>query len=210
MSPAATAAKAPRTRLEPEVRREQILEVARRLFSERTYSEVSTVEIAREAGIARGLLHHHFGSKRDLYLELMRELTRTPPPAPADPDATKARSREEALAEGVELWMRTMEENRGTFLAAAGAEGFGRDREREKILERGRERTAKQVLLLAGLSEEEAGDPQLRAVVRAYSGLAEAATHEWLKRKRLSREQTRILLTDTLLSMLDDVLPKLR
>jgi hypothetical protein len=106
--------------------------------------------------------------------------------------------------------MRTMEENRGTALAALGAEGFGRDPELERILERAREATAFQVVRLAGIDEARAKDPVVRAAVRAYAGLAEAATWEWLGRGRLTREQARILLTDTLLTILDDVLPKLR
>ncbi len=201
---------ATRTRLEPDVRREQILEVAQQMFSERNYAAVSMSQIAAEAGVARGLLHHHFGSKRDLYLEVVKRLVRTPPPRPPNPDAVEGRTREEVLAEGVELWLETMEQNRGTALAALGAEGFGRDPELERILERAREATAKQVLRLAGLDERESKDPELRAVVRAYAGLAESATREWLGRRRLTREQTRTLLTDTLLTMLDDVLPKLR
>src|ERR1700732_1109937 len=65
-------------RLEHDERRGQILACARRLFSERPYAAVSTTEIAREAGVARGLLNHYFGTKRDLYLEVVRSLVRMP------------------------------------------------------------------------------------------------------------------------------------
>src|SRR5437588_12218189 len=80
--PAAVAA--PRwQRLDHDERRAQILACARRLFSERNYDAVSTTDIAREAGVARGLLHHYFGTKRDLYLEVVRDLVRMPSnPAP--------------------------------------------------------------------------------------------------------------------------------
>jgi AcrR family transcriptional regulator len=193
-----------RTRLEPDVRRAQILEVARRLFSEQTYSEVSTVDIATEAGVARGLLHHHFGTKRELYLEVVREMTGNAPPiVPVD----AGRSREEVLAEGVELWLENVEMNRGTWLAVVAASGFGRDPEVEAIIERARETTTDQVMLLAGLDPR---DERARAVILAYSGLAEAAATQWLMGEHLTREQVRILLTDTLLAMIEDVLPKLR
>ncbi|MGA2927292.1 MAG: helix-turn-helix domain-containing protein, partial [Solirubrobacteraceae bacterium] len=56
-------------RLEHDQRRSQILACARELFSQRTFTAVSMSEIARDAGVARGLLHHYFGSKRELYLE---------------------------------------------------------------------------------------------------------------------------------------------
>ncbi len=65
-------------RLEHDERRAQILACARRLFSERSYAAVSTSEIASEAGVARGLLHHYFGTKRELYLEVVRTLVRMP------------------------------------------------------------------------------------------------------------------------------------
>jgi AcrR family transcriptional regulator len=196
--------RAPRTRLEPDVRREQILKVARRLFSERTYSGVSTVDIAKEAGVARGLINHHFGTKRELYLEVVRELTRVPPPIVP---VTEGRSREEVVAEGVELWLRTVETNRGTWLAAVGAEGFGRDPEVEEIVRKTRKATTDQVMRLAGLPR---GDRRARAVIRAYAGLAEAATTEWLSGGPLDRDDVRVLLTDTLLAMIEDVLPKLQ
>jgi AcrR family transcriptional regulator len=196
--------KAPRTRLEPDVRREQILEVARRLFSERTYSGVPTVDIAREAGVARGLINHHFGTKRELYLEVVRELVSVPPPIVP---VTEGRARDEVVAEGVELWLKMVEDNRGTWLAAVGAEGFGRDPEIEEIVERTRKVSTDQVMRLAGLPR---GDKRARAVIRAYAGLAEAATTEWLSGGPLDRNEVRVLLTDTLLAMIEDVLPKLQ
>src|SRR5947209_20620808 len=84
-----SASPAPRwQRLDHDERRRQILLVARRLFSERNYDAVSTSEIAREAGVARGLLHHYFGTKRELYLEVVRNLMRMPSnPVPAEPSA---------------------------------------------------------------------------------------------------------------------------
>src|SRR5581483_7319796 len=76
---AAVPADSPRwRRLEPDARREQILDCAVRLFGERPYAAVSTSEIAREAGVARGLLNHYFGTKRDLYLEVVRAMVALP------------------------------------------------------------------------------------------------------------------------------------
>jgi AcrR family transcriptional regulator len=53
-----------RRRLEPDARREQILSVAIRLFGSKPYAEVSTTDVARDAGVARGLVNHYFGTKR--------------------------------------------------------------------------------------------------------------------------------------------------
>ena len=84
---------APRwTRLEHDERRGQILAAAATLFAERHYASVSTKDIADAAGVARGLLHHYFGSKRDLYLEVAREMLRVPElPKLVDASASNAR-----------------------------------------------------------------------------------------------------------------------
>jgi len=44
-------------------RREAILRAAADLFAEKGYQAVSTEEIARAAGVSKGLVHYHFSSK---------------------------------------------------------------------------------------------------------------------------------------------------
>ena len=72
----ATSAPRPRSgvRLPPAQRRSQILEHARRLFAQRPYQEVSSADIAREAGVTRALVHHYFGGVRDVYLVVVGEM----------------------------------------------------------------------------------------------------------------------------------------
>ena len=69
-----TAKTAESKRMDGYERREQIITCAMRLF-EKGYSEVSIGDIADAAGIARPLIHHYFGTKRDLYLEVVRRLS---------------------------------------------------------------------------------------------------------------------------------------
>ena len=131
-------------RLDHDERRRQILECARRLFSERPYASVSTTELAREAGVARGLLHHYFGSKRDLYLEVVRTLVRVPTnPVPLE---APGRGIEVVIDESVERWLTMLERNSGTWLAAIGGRGVGRDPELEEILEDAREQAADRLI----------------------------------------------------------------
>jgi AcrR family transcriptional regulator len=192
-------------RLDHDERRQQILACARRLFSERNYSSVSTSEIAREAGVARGLLHHYFGTKRDLYLEVVRTVMRMPSnPVPLQ---SPGRGIELVITESVDRWLEMLERNRGTWLAAIGARGLGRDPEVEAILEDAREQAADRLIEALQTYEASQAPPQLRAAVRAYSGFAEAASVEWLERGRLTREQARILLVEGFLSIVRDVLP---
>ena len=50
-----------------------ILTTASRLFAAKGYSNATTSEIAREAGVAEGTLYHHFGSKDGIFLTLFDE-----------------------------------------------------------------------------------------------------------------------------------------
>jgi AcrR family transcriptional regulator len=199
----AVTATRPRTRLGPAQRRAQILDCARRLFRERTYASVSIEEIAGEAGVARGLVNHYFGTKRDLYLEVVRDLVRLPPPPL--PSREDGRPLEEVAAESVDLWLRSVWKNRRTWLAAVGAQGFGRDPELEAITDEAREVTVDRMVSVLDLPD----GPQVRAVLRAYGGLAEAATREWLERGTLDREQLRVLLSDALVALTRNTLPRL-
>lgn len=51
--------------------REKVLTAARELFITSKYEEVKAADIARAAGVAHGLVFHHFGSKQGLYLEVV-------------------------------------------------------------------------------------------------------------------------------------------
>ena len=195
-------------RLEHDERRGQILACARRLFSERPYAAVSTSDIAREAGVARGLLHHYFGTKRELYLAVVRGLVRMPSnPVPLQ---SPGRGLEVVIEESVERWLEMLERNRGTWLAAIGARGLGRDPEVEAILDDARERAADRLIEALQTYEAAQAPPALRAVIRSYSGFAEAASIEWLERARLTREQVRVLLVQGFLTIVRDVVPAVK
>jgi AcrR family transcriptional regulator len=203
-----TAAEPPRwRRLEPDARREQILDCAVRLFGERPYAAVSTTEIAREAGVARGLLNHYFGTKRDLYLEVVRRLVIIPGLEDAAQAVTgPLRIRVERSVE----WYLDMVSRHGrTFVAITGAEGVGADPEIEGILAEADNLAARAVLAAVGISRDEQGAEQL-AAVRAYGALAKAAVREWIRDETLARGQVQLLLSQALITIVHDVLPELR
>lgn len=52
--------------------RELLLEVAKRLFSEKGYEAVSTRELAEAAGVNLGAIQYHFGSKAKLFVETVQ------------------------------------------------------------------------------------------------------------------------------------------
>lgn len=195
------------TRLEREQRRAQILAHARELFSERPYAAVSTEEIAAAAGVARGLVNHYFGTKRELYLEVVSDLAT--PDLPVLPDQTDSEGLEPTLEAVIDLWLDEAETNRETWLAAIGAGGFGRDPEVELIMDRARESVAQWIMRAIGVGESTPGHSDLHGVVRAFTGLAEAASVEWLVHGRLARPQVRALLVSAMLGVLHDLVPQL-
>ena len=54
-------------------RREQILETALGLFAERGFDATSTRQIAKEAGIAEGLIFHYFPTKASLLTAILED-----------------------------------------------------------------------------------------------------------------------------------------
>ena len=54
-------------------RYDAILQVAEKLFAERGYQNVSTEEIAKTAGVSKGLVHYHFSSKEELLEKILEK-----------------------------------------------------------------------------------------------------------------------------------------
>lgn len=194
-----------RTRLDYDERRTLILAAARDQFTNRPYSQVSMADLAEAAGVARGLLHHYFGSKRDLYLAVVRDMVKLPTlplPEALDPDADLLSVWEMS----VDAWMRMVEANQDLWFTAIGAGGIGRDPELAEILDQSRELTAERCLEALGVRPEDTTDT-VRAMVRAYGAMAEETTREWLQRGRLTRSQARELLRQALPLMIEQALP---
>jgi AcrR family transcriptional regulator len=190
-----------RVRMDPDARRDQILRVAARLFSKRPYSDVSISDIAGEAGIARGLLHHYFGSKRELYLEVVRIAAR----APLGSEPPEALGTAQAWTTLVDSFLGAVEHNPTQWLNSANG-GGERDDDIAAILDEVREILADQTLVAIGL-EDRSDDPAVRALVRAWGGFVQELTVEWVGRGRIDREQVRRAMLATLPLLVQHVLP---
>jgi AcrR family transcriptional regulator len=57
-----------------QVRKEQLLECAARLFSERGYADTRVIDIVHEAGVAKGLFYWYFENKEQLFRELADDI----------------------------------------------------------------------------------------------------------------------------------------
>lgn len=62
-----------RTKEEAAQTRQELLEASLSIFSQQGYAAARLEDIAEAAGVTRGAIYHHFGSKADLFLALIDE-----------------------------------------------------------------------------------------------------------------------------------------
>jgi AcrR family transcriptional regulator len=180
------------TRLEPDVRRRQIIDAAHGLYAQRSYDAVSAADLAAAAGVARGLINHYFGSKRELFLAVVRDSVLMP--AGALPDMA-GRSLEERARLTMD-WILTAATTYGqAWVNASGAADLHGESDVRAIVDEADDRAAALVLDALGLPE----DAHLRARLRPLAALVKAVCREWLQRGTLTREESLELLTGSLL-----------
>ena len=59
----------------PEIRRQEIIEAAQRLFEKEGYSKTSIEAIIQEAGIAKGTFYYYFKSKQEILRAIVESIT---------------------------------------------------------------------------------------------------------------------------------------
>jgi AcrR family transcriptional regulator len=180
------------SRLDPGQRREQILDAANALFSERAYDEVSIEDIASSAGVTRGLVHHYFGGRKEVYIALLERLGAVREEQLPPPVGRSARAR---LADSVSRWLDWTEANRTIWLATiARGEDIADPDVRQVVADLVRRAVALVTAHHADIADD---SPRLRYALECWTGLNRAATRRWLQ-SDATREQTHELLTSTL------------
>jgi AcrR family transcriptional regulator len=181
-------------RLSTDARREQLLASGAQLLAKRPYDEVSIEEIARAAGVSKGLLYHYFPTKKDFLVaaiergqEELAELT-----AP-DPDLPPA----EQLGASLDRFLDFVEEHEAAYSAIFRSRGGG-DPEIQASLEAGRQQRMDAVIeSLASWEAAPAGverTPTLETAVQGWFFFLEGAVLRWLERRDLERDELRELL----------------
>jgi AcrR family transcriptional regulator len=185
------------TRLNVDERRRQLLEAGARLFTERSYEELTMSRIASEIGISKGLLYHYFPSKADYFRATLEQaagdLERVTRPDPAKPPA-------EQLFYAVDAYLAWIDEHSASYaklLRSADALT-----EVSSLIDRVREETARRIVTALTPGRRKAR-PALRTVVHAWLWSIDGACLDWLEHRDLSRDQLRDLLVRGLLSGLD-------
>jgi AcrR family transcriptional regulator len=153
--------------------RRRILAAAADLFAEHEYGDVQVGEIAARAGVAHGLPFHYFGSKRDLYVQVMHETAEQmrvsfTPPGDVDP-RSQLRA---ALAAHLRYLARHRGLARRLVLGGRGADPVARE-----VFEAARWDALKAAAQLLGLDAENAA---LQLMGRAAVAAIDEATAQWL------------------------------
>ena len=180
------------SRLDPSQRHDQFLDAANALFAERPYEDVSVEDIARGAGVTRGLVHHYFGGRKEVYIGLIERLGAQRKDEFRAPVGRSARAR---VADTVSRWLDWTEANRTVYLATMGR---GEDIADPDISQVVAELVRRAVALLTMFHADIAEDsPRLRYALECWTGLNRAATRRWL-RGDATRDATHELLASTL------------
>ena len=180
------------SRLDPEQRREKILDAANTLFAERAYDDVSVEDIASSAGVTRGLVHHYFGGRNDVYIGLLERLGAVREDELPPPTGRTARAR---VADSVSRWLDWTEANRTIWLATmAHGEDIADPEVRRVVADLVRRAVALVATHHADIAED---SPRLRYALECWTGLNRAATRRWLHGEA-TREATHEVLASTL------------
>lgn len=179
-------------RLDAEQRRDQLLDAANALIAERGYADVSIEDVARSAGVTRGLVHHYFGGRKEVYIALLERLFRIREDELPTPVGRSARAR---VADSVSRWLDWTEANRTIYL---GTIAPGEDIVDPDVRPVVSELVRRAVGLIAAHHADIAEDStRLRYALECWTGLNRAATRRWL-RGEATREVTHELLASSL------------
>jgi len=192
-------------RMDAPERREQILNCAMRLFEQKPYSAVMLRDVAEAAGVGRPLVHHYFGTKRDLYLEVLRRLAFIPLDVL---DGIPDGSLEDRVSSGFERWLSVAERHRNMWLAIITMPTASGDPEVDQILREADRIAAERMIQVMGLEQEGGVNVRLLALVTAFGGLARSSCREWLIDGSLSKRDVLTLLSHLFLTLIRDVAPE--
>jgi AcrR family transcriptional regulator len=160
-------------------RRQQLLDVALETFSKQGFHQTSMNDIADAAGVTKPVLYQHFGSKRDLFLELLRELGGRLREA-VGKAAVEAGGPRQQVENGMRAYFRWVEDHRAGFEILF--DGDTR-RDREFMSEAAKvegeiAETIASLIVVEGLDGE-----RRRLLAYGIVGLSETTCRHWLHNK---------------------------
>ncbi|GEB48499.1 TetR/AcrR family transcriptional regulator [Streptomyces cacaoi] len=183
---------APRGNGRSQARRAELIEAGRKLFAHTSYDALSMDDIARQAGVAKGLVYYYFTNKRGYYLAIIEDAVAE---LVERADSSAGLPPVERVQRTIEGYLRYAQHNQAAYRTIVTG-GVGHDTEVLAIRDQVRER------LLAAIAEGAWGreeiPPLARAALVGWLSSVEGVTLDWLGRQELSREVVRELLVRTL------------
>lgn len=158
-------------------RRQQLLDVSLGVFAERGFHPTSMNDLAEAAGVTKPVLYQHFGSKRELYLELLEDVGTRLREAIGKATSEAASPREQ-VERGFGAYFRFVAEHEAAFQVLFGG-GTRRDEEFAVHARKVEESVADAIANLIdvpGLPDDER-----RLLAHGIVGLAEGTSRHWLR-----------------------------
>jgi AcrR family transcriptional regulator len=195
------------TRLPRDERREQLVLLGLELLGRTPHDQVSIGEIARAAGISKGLLYHYFPTKSDFVVAVLRasrdELERRMAPDPSASASVGAR-----LDASIDAFLAYVEDHAAGYLAIARARE-GDDEAIRDVLQEGRNRRVTAMVdfaaALARVSRAEIESPALEAAIEGWLSFCEGVVVRWLAGRDLPRDDVLHLVRQNLLAVYESV-----
>jgi AcrR family transcriptional regulator len=168
-------------RLSPADRREQLLDVARREFEHSQYEDVTFEGIAESAAVSPALVHHYFGTKRELFLALVHQAISgfaraVRPPADGVADGAAPPATREALRAALDRYLDFVLERPNGYAFVIGAHGAP-DLEIRAAIAAAREAVLGAVLEVVGIT---APTERERLAMWGWLGFVERVTTRWV------------------------------
>jgi AcrR family transcriptional regulator len=165
-----------RPRLPAVQRRRQLLDVALEVFADHGFHGASMDDVATAAGVTKPVLYQHFGSKRDLYLQLLDDVGQRLLEVVQKATAAAGGPRQQVAA-GFEAYFRFVADHESAFRLLFGGDGREADREFADVVRRVEDAMADAV---AALIEADIDDDHRRLLAYGIVGLAEATSRWWV------------------------------
>ncbi|MFF1380858.1 TetR/AcrR family transcriptional regulator [Streptomyces sp. NPDC058308] len=173
-------------------RRAELITIGRKLFADTSYDALSMDDIAKQAGVAKGLIYYYFKSKRGYYLAIIEDsVTELVARAGRHDDLPPV----ERVQRTIDGYLRYAEHHQAAYRTIISG-GVGFDAEVHAIRDGVRE------ALIAAIAEGAYGRkdiPQLaRTALIGWLCSVEGVTLDWIGHRELSRETVGSLLVRTL------------
>jgi AcrR family transcriptional regulator len=189
------------TRLSSDERREHLLHVGVELVGRHGTADISIEEIARAAGVSKGLLYHYFPTKTDFFVAVLaRSQAEMDQADVRDPDLTPL----EQFDRNLDGFLGFVDAHAEGYLAVVNARG--REPRVQALVEERRRRRVDELVALAavleGVPRDAARTPLLVAAIEGWIGFTEGVIVRWLRDREMSKEEVHELLREVFLQVL--------